>query len=318
MSITEKISGLIQKGMRKAYSDETYVYIITSDIKSSFYNRSLKKYFPIGEAVSFLSGQTVAQNLVSRLFPVSPISEASLYPSASPSYMLGRVIDDMSDGDINPKNFGYDDFPSYVNTAKKQIGNNSAGVEKDFSLDFLLKYSLKKLEKEQKPEDNVRQEWTLFLDAMLNEYERRINHKVLTRDELKTLNDDSFSHAHNIMLISLHSETRFADISEISQLQGRIFALCDLKSELAQSICNIPKEILAEANLNIADLTKNPDLIDGNEAISSWVKEELSFAKKLYESLKQKIPKLDATAKAYLAFLMKGVEMGMKKASASF
>lgn len=311
-NITERFAGFFERGLQR-YPDRVFISMIIGNIKSHLYSRSFKKYFLTGEAVSFLSDYTIPQNLISRLFIDSPGSGVALYPSAAPSYMLGRAIDDMSDGDLDPKVFGYDNFPAYANTAKEQIKSNSVGVTKGFTLDFLLKYTLEKLEKKQKSTDNVRQDWVLFLDAMMIEYERRINPKALTKKELKTVYDDSFSHTHNIMLISLHSNTRFKDIEEIAQLQGRIFALCDLKSELSKSICNIPKEVLEEAHLDPSALMENPNLIDNNEVITRWAKEELDLGKKLFDNLKQKIPKLDFTAKAYFYFLMKGVEMGIKR-----
>jgi len=312
MPIAERFVEKFKQGLQR-YPDEVFIFLIITDIKSHFYRRSLKKYLPIGETVSFLSGYTIPQNIISRLFIDSPVSGVAWFPSVAPAYMLGRAIDDMSDGDLDPKVFGYDNFPAYIRTAKRQIRNGCSEVEKGYTLDFLLKYTLEKLEKEQKPTDNVRQDWDMFLDAMMVEYDRRINHKVLTKNELKTLDDNSFSYAHNIMLISLHSNTRFKDIEEIGQLQGKIFALRDLKPELVLSICNIPQEILGKAHLDLIALIENPNLIDNNEEILRWMKEELDLGKNLFDELKQKIPKLDFIAKIYLNFLMKGVELGMKK-----
>ncbi len=281
------------------YSDKNLVSIIVSNLRNSLYHRAKKKYFPIVEAVRFLTN-------------------TGLYPSAAPSYMLGRAVDDMSDGDLDPKIFGYKNFPDYIEIAKDQLRNNSVGVKKDFTLGFLLKYTLEKLEKDQKPTDNVRQDWDNFFDAMLFEYDRRIKGKVLTIEEIKIMYDNSFRYAHNIMLISLHSKTRYQDIEEIGQLQGRIFALNDLKPELFRHICNIPKKVLMKARLDPTALMEDPNLLDGNEEIINWIKVELKDGKKLFQDLQQKIPTLDRTAQGYLFFLMKGIEMGIKKAEKKY
>ncbi len=264
MALQERLTFMYEKNLQR-YSDEFFALKIVTDIKLGFYARSLKKYLLIGESVSLLSGFSFLQTLPTRLLglPVSAPAELSFYRSAAPAYMLGRATDDMADGDLDPKVFGYENFPEYVKAAKGQIRNRNAEVKRDFTLDFLLKYTLENLERDQKPGDDVRQDWDMFLDAMLVEYDRRVNHKILTKAELKTIDDNSFSYAHNIMLIALRSKTRFKDIEEIAQLQGKIFALADLKSELALFTCKIPKEILEEAQIDGEELMNNPNLLDG-------------------------------------------------------
>lgn len=314
MVLQEGLTSMYEKSVQR-YPDEFFALKVVIDIKLVFYARSLKKYLLIGESVSLLSGYSFLQTLPTRILglPVSTPAEFSLYPSAAPAYMLGRATDDMADGDLDPKIFGYENFPEYVKAAKNQIRNRSAEVKRDFTLDFLLKYTLENLERNQKPGDDVRRDWDLFLDAMLVEYDRRVNHKVLTKAEIETIDNNSFSYAHNIMLIALRSKTRFKDIEEIAQLQGKIFALADLKSELALFTCKIPKEVLEEAQIDGEELMNNPNLLDGNEVIRRWMKEELATGRDLFNRLKQKIPNLDFTAKAYLTFLMKGVESKIKK-----
>ena len=314
MALGEIITSMYESNIQR-YSDEFFALKVITDIRLGFYARSLKKYITIGEAVSFLSGYSFVQILPTRILalPISAPAEVSFYKSAAPSYMLGRVTDDMADGDLDPKAFGYENFPEYVKAAKSQIRNGSVEVKRDFTLDFLLKYTLENLERDQKPGDDVRQDWDMFLDAMLVEYDRRVNHRVLSKKELETIDDNSFSYAHNIMLIALRSKKRFKDIEEIAQLQGKIFALADLKPELALFTCKIPKGILEEAKIDGEELMNNPNLLDGNEVIRRWMKEELTTGRELYDKLKQKIPNLDFTAKAYLTFLMKGVESKIKK-----
>ena len=314
MTLREGLTSMYEKNLQR-YSDEFFAINIFNDIKVVFYTRSLKKYLLIGETVSFLGGYSFLQMLPTRLLglPVAAPAELSFYRSAAPAYMLGRATDDMADGDLDPKVFGYESFPEYVKAAKSQIRNRSVEVKRDFTLDFLLKYTLENLERDQKPGDDVRQDWDMFLDAMLVEYYRRVNHKVLSKDKLKTIDDNSFSYAHNIMLISLRSKTRFKNIEEIAQLQGKIFALADLKPELALFTCKIPKEVLEEAQIDGEELMNNPNLLDGNEVIRRWMKEELAAGRELYDKLKQKIPNFDFKVKGYLTFLMKGVESKIKK-----
>lgn len=314
MALREGLTRMYENTMQN-YSDEFFVLKVITDIKLVFYARSLKKYLPIGESVSLLSGYSFLQTLPTRLLalPVSAPAEMSLYRSAAPAYMLGRATDDMADGNLDSKTFGYENFPAYIKTAKSQIRNGSAEVKRDFTLDYLLKYTLENLERDQKPGDNVRRDWDLFLDAMLVEYDRRDKHKILTKAELETIDNNSFSYAHNIMLISLRSKTRFKDIEEIAQLQGKIFALADLKPELFQSICKIPRDVLEKAHIDGKALMKDPNLLDGNEEIKKWMKKELAEGRVLYDKLERKIPNLDLTAKLYLKFLMKGVDSKIKK-----
>ena len=316
-TLIEGFARHVERGLQR-YPDEFYISYIVNNIKSYLYPRAPKKYIPIGEVVSFLSGYAIPQVILSRLIPDSPGFIYGLYPSAAPAYMLGRVVDDMADGDLDPKAFGYDDFPAYIKDAKKQLKNNNAEIEKGFGLDFLLKYTIENLEREQKPTDNVRRDWDKFFDAMLFEHYRRVNGRILTREEMKTMNDNSFSYAHNIMLISLRSKTRYKDIEEIGQLQGRIFALNDLKPELRLKIYNIPEDVLKKAKLDPTALKENPNLLDDNVEIAIWAKEEIDAGKKLFEQLRQKIPSLDLKVQGYLYFLMKGIEMGIKKAEKKF
>lgn len=284
---------------KEGYPEKVVISKMVVNLRTHLYNRAKEKYFPIVETVRFLTG-------------------TGCYPSAASAYMLGRAVDDMADGDLDPKSFGYDDFPEYVKAAKKQLRNNSDGIKKDFTLDFMLKYNLEKLEGEQKPGDDVRGDWDKFFDAMLFEYYRRVNGKISKGTELKTMYHNSFSYAHNIMLISLHSKTRYRDIEEIGQLQGKIYALNDLKPELHLKICNIPEDVLKKAKLDPVALMENPNLLDGNVEIAIWAKEEIDAGKKLYQQLQEKIPTLDRTAKGYLYFLMKDLENEIKKAEKKF
>lgn len=300
----------VQRGIEK-YPDEIFVSLIMLRAKSILYNRSFKKYFPIVEANSLVSGYTIP-NLLARIDFRQPYG-IGLFRSAAPAYTLGRMIDDMADGDIDPKEFNYESFPAYIDHTKREIENQFAHTKKWFTLDFLMKYTINRLIRDQKEDDDVVGDWNLFLEAMLVEYDRRVNRKILTREELNTTYDASFGPAHNIMLIAYHSKTRFKDIKETSRLQGGVFAFCDLKLELKRSICNIPMEVLNEAGLDPFLLMENPDLLDGNDVIQNWMKAELEAARINYQKLKQKIPKLDFTARLYLKFLMKGVESGIKR-----
>ena len=313
-AIFDRLAGIQERNLRKQ-SDIYFTMPIILDVKIQLYTRLFKKYFSIIEAVSLLSGTSIPQIFLARLIgmPATFMAEFSPYPQAAPAYTLGRITDDMADGDLDPKVFGYNNFPDYVKAAKSQIRNRGTEVKRGIALDFLLKNTLEDLERIQKPGDDVRKDWDMFLDAMLVEYDRRVNHKILTKAGLKTIDDNSFSYAHNIMLIALRSKTRFKNIEEIAQLQGKIFALADLKPELALFTCKIPKEVLEEAQINGEELMNNPNLLDDNEVIRRWMKEELATGRELYDKLKQKIPNLDFTAKLYLKFLMKGVESKIKK-----
>jgi len=177
-------------------------------IKSHAYDRSFKKYVAIGETLYFIS----YFNPLAR--PFHFIGPVGIFPAAAPAYWWGRATDDMADGDY-PLPDGINSFKQYIEVSKGNIKDGCKQVRKGFTIDFLLKQALQKLERVQTNRDNVREDLSLFLDAMLVEHSRRVNYAVLSQEELEQLYDQSFGHAHNIMLIALRSKTRAHDIPEI-------------------------------------------------------------------------------------------------------
>lgn len=80
------------------------------------------------------------------------------------------------------------------------------------SLDILLLDAIKKIKNKSTQEDHVEKEFVEFMQAMTIEYGRRINQKILTKDELDSLYDYSFSQVINLALISLTSKNRIHEL----------------------------------------------------------------------------------------------------------
>jgi hypothetical protein len=288
----ERIAGDHQEWMDDHLSADTYEKDIIADIKKVVYGRDFKKYVVTGAPLSLLS---------------------PIYPAANPDYWWGRAHDDMADGDMTLP-VGVATYGEYVSVCKHHLETDFKDMQKGVGLDFLLKRVVQKTEREQRPSDNVREELGLFLDAMLTENTRRLQKQVLTRKELYDLNEGSFRHAHNIMLIAIRSPDRASDIPELFQLQGSMYALDDLPTEIPKGTCNIPAEVLDEGKLTLDELITNPNLFFKNTVIGQWVKEEITMGKILYAALEEKIPSLSPITRFYIYYLVKGVEKRIRKA----
>ena len=142
-----------------------------------------------------------------------------------------------------------------------------------------------------------------FIDAMKTEHERRTSRQVSTRNELYSLYQDSFSTPQDIAFIHLWSSCRSADLPELADLQGRLYAVRDLRDDLARGIFFIPGEVIEQSGLDADKLIDNPQLADTNECVQAWRRSELVEGAKLIEQLGEK--ELDWKARLLVKFLTK-------------
>ena len=228
-----------------------------------------------------------------------------IFPALEPSYYACRRVDDVADGDrdLPP---GFENFYEWIAYLRNHINTGGKNIPKAPTADYLLKQAIVRLEREQRPTDNIRGEFNGFLDAMTVEYERRINRSVLSAQELEEVNRNSFGHAHNMALIAIRSRTRAPDVPQLPQLQGRLYAIADLETELRRGICNIPAEVLETSGLGLPALMEQPELVKDNQGIRHWKDAELQWGRFAMDELAKK--PLDWITGFYVRFLTLGIE----------
>lgn len=217
---------------------------------------------------------------------------ASLYCLSVKDWELGRVgraanlfmrnIDDVLDGDRQVAEYPYE----YAIKIRTQIEtNNFTG---DPPVVNLAQYSLEVLERKAKEEDDPRRDFLTEIDAMLFDYDRAKERRTLSKAELTTYFQETFSPITNIILISVESQLRATDISELAQCQGIIYSARDLNKDWNQGRVNIPEEILQEAGLSslstIAEVRRHP-------AIKNWFWHELVRTRAKLLQVQEKINK---------------------------
>lgn len=73
-------------------------------------------------------------------------------------------------------------------------------------------------------------------------------------------------------------------------------------------------EVLDEASITLGELTENPALLRTNGRVTQWISDELKGSLELRQYLESRKKGLDFTSRTYIRFLMKGIDMGMKRA----
>lgn len=151
------------------------------------------------------------------------------------SYLFVRHIDDLLDESKQS-----DEKLPYVLTLRNEIVSNT--FTKNPKISTLVQYSLDILERKARPEDNPRQDFVSVIDAMVFDYNRAGERRVLSKQELENYYHDTFFPVVNIALIGLGSQFRAIDIPELSYGQGRVFTVRDLEEDWQRGVINIPKE----------------------------------------------------------------------------
>ncbi len=298
----------VHEQIARLLPDEYVEYCITSSRFWDLERRAPDKYTKLLNTLNILTNVPTNFNPLI-IMHIGPVSGQGLTPAALPAYTWGRWNDDIADGhETLPP--GYATYEDFVQAEKKINVSGGKNVRKSFTIEFLQKRVIAKLQRFQRSGDNIREDMSVFLDAMQTEYLRRVNRTVSTSQELSQLYADSFGRPHNIMLIAFGSSARAADIPELPQIQGRMFnsERGSLEEDLPRGICYIPSEVLSVSGLSLDELMQNPYLTGVNPDIQEWRREEISDCSKLYGTLLQKSGTLDWKARLYIKGLTKKIE----------
>jgi len=256
---------------------------------------------------------TLAINLISSINPLSRYPgkklEKGLFPALEPAYYTGRIPDDIADGH-RPLPEGFENYQDWINHLKICLDSDFRDISIDYTFEYLFKKAYERLLPLQKHGDDVKDEYNKFFDAMVVENSRRVNREIKTEEELLALNWESFSHVQNIAFIAIKSSARVtkkSGLSALPELLGRGYSIRDLKKDLADNVCNIPKEVLEQSGLSFQQLSENPELVDTNEILQLWMSEEIKKCKQLIKILDKE--KLDLTGK----LLVKALTSSLKK-----
>ncbi len=219
----------------------------------SLLQRNFKKYFTVGGITYWLGA-------------------SGLYPSAKPTYFFCRYVDDLADGDRELPQV-YSDFAAFTDRMKALV--RGAQEKKRHPIERVLTDAIKKLSRKTDSPAVVRDELIYFLDSMLVDYNRRINSSVLTQKELDQLYDDSFSSVLHLTFIGTGTSLARNYITQLGLIQGKLYALQDLKEDLTAGIINLPQELLSRTGMTVEELMSSADSLHKNESFLHWRSSEL-------------------------------------------
>ena len=220
-------------------------------------------------------------------------------------YYFGRIIDDQVDGDQEIPT-GFSSCEDYIDYLKNSLEEKDDRTFRGGIAEFLMLKSVSNLEKLEQSHGETKTQTVKFLDAMLSEHQRRTKQGVLTRVELTQRYHDTFDPPQDITFIATGSPTRSSHVPDLALAQGKSFAVKDLKPDISKGICNIPAEILDQAELTFPKLMEDPNLVDGNGLIQEWRLNEQREAEQLVDNLWRM--KLEPRAWALVRFLTLGVK----------
>lgn len=132
-----------------------------------------------------------------------------------------------------------------------------------------------------------------LIDALLwmkTEYQRRLWKQILSNEELVTLHNQSFRGAHQVYLVALGPQYQASDIAELPQILWFIYWLKDLKQDLDDNMCNIPKEVCDEIPYALWEPIEK--LLD-SDFFWWWVQSTIEEQKKNCAILENKISSMD-------------------------
>ncbi len=215
--------------------------------------RDFKKYFTVGGITYWLGA-------------------SGLYPSAKPTYFFCRYVDDLADGDRKLP-LDYKDFENFIKQMKARVKAPDTG---DFTnIERVLADAIKKLCRKSDDHRLIKQELTDFLDSMLIDYNRRINGTVLTQPALDQLYDRSFSAVLQLTFIGTGTQLDRAHITRLGLIQGKLYALQDLREDLTSGIINLPQELLSTTDIPLEQMMADPSRLQQNKAFQQWRSDEL-------------------------------------------
>ncbi len=124
-------------------------------------------------------------------------------------------------------------------------------------------------------------------DAMLFDYNRAKDSRILTRNEIETYYEDTFVPVTDLALIIAGSKLRTDQIPEIVTAQGHIFTIRDMKKDLEKGIINIPHEELEKAGVTGESLYYGT--VRQNSSLVSWMDDEVETYRSELNVLKEKL-----------------------------
>jgi hypothetical protein len=193
-----------------------------------------------------------------------------------------RIIDDIADGErrLIP---GFASFPALITQIRGQIIDRTP-MTGSLLLE-LLEEAITVVERRDRRAGETRESFVGLLDAMLVEYQRRIERRVLPKQTLIEIHIASSVHPLNLSLICLGSRTRTAKVPALAEFIGRMGVLRDLERELGMGIINIPREVLPE-NACVDQLIARPRSIRRMESVTDWIRAEARDGLELAEQVR--------------------------------
>jgi hypothetical protein len=203
-------------------------------------------------------------------------------PGWQPANLACRIIDDIADGERKLVS-GFASFPALIDQVRGQIIDRTP--LRGSLLMELLEEAISAVERRDRRKGETRESFVGLLDAMLVEYQRRIERKVLPKETLIRIHIASSAHALNLSLICLGSRKRAANVPALAEFIGRMGALRDLEHELGLGIINIPREALPE-DCDIDHLIAHPKTIRRMKTVVTWMGAEASDGLVLAEQVR--------------------------------
>ena len=185
------------------------------------------------------------------------------------AYCLVRYVDDILDRDrhlnTHPK--------QYVQNLLEQIQSGHYRFEDPISR--LANYVMAQLDKLCLKEDNPKEEFLSLFRRMIFDWDRANRKIIYDEQALHTHHVQTLIHAQNITLTITGSKLRGTNVLDLTEAQGHLYVLRDIKQDLLKGIVNIPAEILNAAGLNDA-YNMMPGQIFEKNAVKLWMKQELN------------------------------------------
>ncbi|MFH0937389.1 MAG: hypothetical protein V1808_03780 [Candidatus Daviesbacteria bacterium] len=185
-------------------------------------------------------------------------------------YYFFRHLDDVLDGD---RNVSCDPL-AYVQDLRVQVETGTFKQGLDISV--LAKHFIDHLEKVEKPGDDLRFDCLRGIDALIFDYERSRERRVLTAEQIEDYYFRAFDPVVNISLMALSPTLRSHDIPVMSYGEGRVYAARDLKDDWTRGILNIPREVLQRAALTGSSSFEE---VRDSVEVRKWFYSELSATK---------------------------------------
>lgn len=199
------------------------------------------------------------------------------------AYFFCRNIDDVLDGDRQISSDPEDYVQSILSGMENENGNEMPQILELYR--FAVGHLVNMARTDENPEKYFRR---VIKDAMLFDYERARQRRVLTREELEKYYNDTFTPVMDLALIIAGSSLRSADLPESVETQGHIYTIRDLEQDLVQGIINIPAEELAKSGMDLRRPFGKHEVI-ANPHLAGWVKSEVGIHHAKLEKWKQRL-----------------------------